>query len=245
MTESEDSVSTNFSPNSSRASSPASSPTSSPASSPTILQKSPVKKKEVAVTVQRPTLAHPSTAVMVTAAIKTLNDKKGSTLQAIKKYLSVNYNVNLTKFAPFVCKYLKTAVAKGDLIRTKGSGALGYFKLPIEVKKPSVKKKKAVVATAPVTKKKSDAKKKTAVKIATSGKRSSIEGTKASNVKKPKKVTTSVVKGVKSKSKTVKKVVVKNSPAKTKKVGSAAIKSKTSKVVAKKAPVKKAAAKKK
>jgi len=233
MTESEDSVSTNYSP------------TSSPASSPTTLPKSPVKKKEVAVTVQKPTLAHPSTAVMVTAAIKTLNDKKGSTLQSIKKYLALNYQVNLTKFSPFICKYLKTAVAKGNLIQTKGSGALGNFKLPIEVKKPAVKKKKAVVVAVPVTKKKPDAKKTTAVvKTATSGKRSSIEGTKESNAKKSKKVTT-VVKGVKPKSKTVKKVVTKNSPTKTKNVGSAAIKSKTSKVVVKKTPVKKVAPKKK
>lgn len=229
MTESEDSVSIN----------------SSPASSPTTLPKSPVIKNEVAVTVQMPTVAHPSTAVMVTVAIKTLNDKKGSTLQAIKKYLALNYHVNLTKFSPFICKYLKTAVAKGDLIQTKGSGALGYFKLPIEVKKPAVKKKKAVVAAVPVTKKKPDAKKTTAVKTATSGKRSSIEGTKESSAKKSKKVTTTVVKGVKPKSKTAKKVVAKNSPTKIKKVGSASIKSKTSKVVAKKTPVKKAAPKKK
>jgi len=176
---------------------------------------------------------------MVTTAIKTLNDKKGSTLQAIKKYLAVNYHVNLTKFSPFICKYLKTAVAKGDLIQTKGTGALGNFKLPIEVKKPAVKKKKAVVAATLVTKKKPDAKNTTAVKSATSGKRSSIEGTKESNAKKSKNVTTTVAKGVKPKSKTVKKVVAKNSPAKTKKVGSAVIKSKISKVVAKKAPIKK------
>lgn len=238
MTESEDSVSTNASPTSS----PASSPASSLASSPTTLSKSPVKKKEVAVTVQKPTLAHPSTAVMVTTAIKTLNDKKGSTLQSIKKYLASNYQVNLTKFSPFICKYLKTAVAKGNLIQTKGSGALGNFKLPIQVKKPAVKKKKAVIVAVPaVTKKKPDAKKTTAVKTATSGKRNSIEGTKL-NAKKSKKVTTSVVK---PKSKTVKKVVTKNSPTKPKKVGSAAIKSKTSKVVVKKTPVKKAAPKKK
>lgn len=228
MTESEDSVSIN----------------SSPASSPTTLPKSPVKKNEVAVTVQMPTLAHPSTAVMVTAAIKTLNDKKGSTLQAIKKYLALNYHVNLNKYSPFICKYLKTAVTKGDLIQTKGSGASGYFKLPIEVKKPAVKKKKAVVVAVPVTKKKPDAKKTTAVKTTTSGKRSSIEGTKESSAKKSKKVTT-VVKDVKPKSKTVKKVVAKNSPTKIKKVGSASIKSKTSKVIAKKTPVKKAAPKKK
>lgn len=245
MTESEDSVSSNSSPTSSPVSSPASSPAPSPSPPPTILAKSPVKKEEVAVIVQRPTLAHPPTAVMVTAAIKTLNDKKGSTLQAIKKYLALNYHVNLTKFSPFICKYLKTAVVKGDLIQTKGSGALGNFKLPIEVKKPAVKKKKTVVAIVPVTKKKPDAKKTTAVKTATSGKRSSIEGTKESDAKKSKKVTTTVVKGVKPKSKTVKKVVAKNSPTKTKKVGSAAIKSKTSKVVAKKTPVKKTASKKK
>jgi len=215
------------------------SPASSVASSPTVLPKSPLQK-DVAltgVTAQRPTLGHPSTAVMVTAAIKTLNDKKGTTLQAIKKYLAVHYQMDSTKSAPYIRRYLKAAVTKGDLIQTNGTGAKGKFKLPIEVKKPAVKKKKAVVA-----KKKPDAKKPTAVKAVTSAKRKSIDGTTTlSNVKKSKKVITTAVK---PKLKTV-KAVAKDSTAKTKKVESAAIKSKTAKVVAKTAPAKKAVATKK
>uniref|UniRef100_A0A2S2NQI6 Histone H1-III n=1 Tax=Schizaphis graminum TaxID=13262 RepID=A0A2S2NQI6_SCHGA len=215
---------------------------SSATSSPTALPKSPLQK-DVAltgVTAQRPTLGHPSTAVMVTAAIKTLNDKKGTTLQAIKKYLAVHYQMDSTKSAPYIRRYLKAAVTKGDLIQTNGTGANGKFKLPIEVKKPAVKKKKAVVA-----KKKPDAKKPTAVKPVTSTKRKSIDGTTMttlSNVKKSKKVTKTVVK---PKPKTVKAVAT-DSTNKTKKAESAAIQSKTTaKVVAKKAPAKKAAAPKK
>ncbi|XP_026809110.1 histone H1-like [Rhopalosiphum maidis] len=227
MSESEESVSTV-------------SPVSSVASSPTVLTKSPVQK-DVAltgVTAQRPTLGHPSTAVMVTAAIKTLNDKKGTTLQAIKKYLAVHYQMDSAKSAPYIRRYLKAAVTKGDLIQTNGTGAKGKFKLPIEAKKPAAKKKKAVV-----TKKKPDAKKPTAVKAVTSTKRKSIDGTTTtlSNVKKSKKVITTVVK---PKPKTV-KGVAKDSTAKTKKMESAANKSKTAKVVVKKVPAKKAAAPKK
>jgi histone H1/5 len=227
MSESEESVSTV-------------SPASSVTSSPTVLPKSPLQKNVAltGVTAQRPTLGHPSTAVMVTAAIKTLNDKKGTTLHAIKKYLAVHYQIDSTKSAPYIRRYLKAAVTKGDLIQTNGTGANGKFKLPIEVKKPAVKKKKAVVAK----KKKPDAKKPTAVKAVTSAKRKSIDGTTTlSNVKKSKKVTTTVIK---PKLKTV-KAVAKDSTAKTKKVESAAIKSKTAKVVAKTAPAKKTVAPKK
>ncbi|PSN36766.1 hypothetical protein C0J52_26091 [Blattella germanica] len=61
--------------------------------------------------------------------IMTILQPGGSSLQAIKKYIAVNYKVDPEKFAPFIKKYLKSAVASGELVQTKGKGASGSFKL--------------------------------------------------------------------------------------------------------------------
>ena len=68
---------------------------------------------------------------MVKAAIKELKDRKGSSLQAIKKYIASTYKVDGEKFAPYIKKYLKTAVTSGAVIQTKGKGASGSFKLSV------------------------------------------------------------------------------------------------------------------
>lgn len=65
--------------------------------------------------------AHPRTSEMVWNAIKSLKERGGSSLQAIKKYIAANYKVDAEKHAPFIKKYLKTAVASGDLLQTKGA----------------------------------------------------------------------------------------------------------------------------
>ncbi|KDR09288.1 histone H1-like [Zootermopsis nevadensis] len=72
---------------------------------------------------------HPRTSEMVVNAIKSLKERGGSSLQAIKKYIAANYKVDSEKLAPFIKKYLKTAVASGELVQTKGKGASGSFKL--------------------------------------------------------------------------------------------------------------------
>jgi len=66
---------------------------------------------------------------MVANAIKSLKERGGSSLQAIKKYIAANYKVDSEKLSPFIKKYLKTAVASGELVQTKGKGASGSFKL--------------------------------------------------------------------------------------------------------------------
>ncbi|KAF6214312.1 hypothetical protein GE061_009052 [Apolygus lucorum] len=73
--------------------------------------------------------SHPPTATMVNAAIRTLKERGGSSLQAIKKYISSTYKVDAEKLAPFIRKYIKSAVTAGKLVQTKGSGASGSFKL--------------------------------------------------------------------------------------------------------------------
>ncbi|XP_050359304.1 late histone H1-like [Nymphalis io] len=72
---------------------------------------------------------HPKTSEMVNSAIKELKERSGSSLQAIKKYIAAQYKVDSEKLAPFIRKYLKSAVESGALIQTKGKGASGLFKL--------------------------------------------------------------------------------------------------------------------
>ena len=72
---------------------------------------------------------HPRTSEMVSNAIKSLKERGGSSLQAIKKYIAANYKVDSEKLSPFIKKYLKSAVASGELVQTKGKGASGSFKL--------------------------------------------------------------------------------------------------------------------
>ena len=86
---------------------------------------------------------HPRTSEMVVNAIKSLKERGGSSLQAIKKYIAANYKVDAEKLSPFIKKYLKTAVASGELVQTKGKGASGSFKLA------AAKTEKAAVPTAP------------------------------------------------------------------------------------------------
>ncbi|XP_045477933.1 histone H1B-like, partial [Harmonia axyridis] len=72
---------------------------------------------------------HPPTSEMVNNAIKDLKERSGSSLQAIKKFIASNYKVDSEKLAPFIKKYLKSAVQSGSLVQTKGKGASGSFKL--------------------------------------------------------------------------------------------------------------------
>ena len=144
--------------------------------------------KKVVKAVKKPKAkpSHPPTSEMVNTAIKTLKERGGSSLQAIKKYIAANYKVDVDKLAPFIKKYLKSAVTKGVLIQTKGKGANGSFKLSAAkkaekpakkvVKKPAAKKEKKV---------KKPAAKKTPKKAAKKPKAPKKEK-KAKTPKKPK-----------------------------------------------------------
>jgi hypothetical protein len=144
-------------------------------------------KKVVKAVVKKPKAkpSHPPTSEMVNTAIKTLKERGGSSLQAIKKYIAANYKVDVDKLAPFIKKYLKSAVTAGTLIQTKGKGASGSFKLSAakkaekpakKAKKPAAKKEKKV---------KKPAAKKTPKKAAKKPKAPKKEK-KAKTPKKPK-----------------------------------------------------------
>lgn len=126
---------------------------------------------------------HPPAGDMVLAAVKALKDKKGSSLQAIKKYIAANYKCDVEKQSLFIRKYLKSAVDKKILVQTKGSGAAGSFKLPGDGdKKPAAKvaKKKTAAAKKPAVEKKPKK------KAAAAKKPASPKKPKTTAAKKPK-----------------------------------------------------------
>ncbi|KAI8480075.1 histone H3-K27 trimethylation, partial [Branchiostoma belcheri] len=118
-------------------------------------------KKKVARKPKKPA-AHPPVAKMVAAAIAALKDRKGSSLQAIKKYIAANY---------------KNMLAKGLLTQAKGKGAAGSFRLGAAAKK-APKKRKA---------KKPKAKKAKKAKKARKPKAKKAKKPKAKKAKKAKK----------------------------------------------------------
>ncbi|CAH1392088.1 unnamed protein product [Nezara viridula] len=163
--------------------------------------------------------SHPPVSQMVTAAIKSLKERGGSSTQAIKKYISSTYKIDAEKKSHFIKKYLVSAVASGSLVQTKGKGASGSFKLAGaggEGKKVATTKKAPAKPSVASKSKSPKAKPATTKKAAA-----------ASKAKKTKKPPTAA--------KTPKPKVAKAKPATT---------PKAKKAPAKKAPAKKPAAKK-
>jgi histone H1/5 len=115
---------------------------------------SPPKEKKVAKP-RKPAVpkTHPQTSEMVDAAINTLKERGGSSIRAIKKYISGQYQVDVEKLAPLIKKYVKSSVLKGTIIQTKGIGATGSFKMPPQRKKVAKKNTDNPKAPAVETKK--------------------------------------------------------------------------------------------
>ena len=133
---------------------------------------------------------HPTFAVMIAAAIAELKERKGSSRQAIEKYIAANYKVG-PKYTGPMKQALKKGVEKGTLVQTKGVGASGSFKIAKAQpeKKPAVKKPAAKKTTTKKTTKKAPAK-KTTKKTATKKPAAKKTATKKAPAKKaasPKK----------------------------------------------------------
>ncbi|CAL1290283.1 unnamed protein product [Larinioides sclopetarius] len=150
---------------------------------------------------------HPKVSEMVNAAIASLKERGGSSVQAIKKYIKANYKVDAEKLSPFIKKYLKTAVASGGLVQTKGKGATGSFRMGGSAssgkeKKVAAKPKKAAVKAAPKPKKpKTTTPKKAAKpkKVAAKPKKTPTKKTKPATPKKVAKPKTVKAKTPKAK----------------------------------------------
>merc|ERR1712228_1056485 len=84
--------------------------------------------------------AHPPYASMIKAAIKALGDKKGSSRQAILKYICANYKVDAAKAAGRVWIALKKLVTSKAIVAAAAAGkkGAGSFKL---AEKPKAEKK--------------------------------------------------------------------------------------------------------
>merc|ERR1712217_765511 len=125
---------------------------------------------------------------MVAEAIAALKTRGGSSRQAIAEHIEAN-NKDLKNINVHLKAALKSMVEKGDLIRTKGVGAAGSFKLAKKeaAKKQAAKKTAAKKSAAkkPAAKKPA-AKKPAAKKVAKSPKKAAKQAKKAVK-KSPKK----------------------------------------------------------
>merc|ERR1719470_760942 len=107
--------------------------------------------------------AHPPYATMVAAAIKGLGDKKGSSRQAILKYIVANNKVDAAKAGVRVKLALRKMVAAKKVVAaaTAGKKGAGSFKLPAKKPaKPKAAKKPAAKKAAKKPAKKAAPKKK-------------------------------------------------------------------------------------
>ena len=164
---------------------------------------------------------HPKFSVMISAAISSLNERKGSSRQAILKYVMANYKVGTDQKAinSRVKVALRNGLAKSVFVSAKGTGASGSFK--------NVQKHAAVAKPKDSPIKKAPAKKpKTAKKSGSTPKKATIKKAAKSPAKVAKKPKSAVAK----------------KPTAEKKVKAAKVKTHVKKV-AKKSPVKKVAKK--
>merc|ERR1712107_258812 len=96
----------------------------------TAAAKAPKAPKKAAAKAPKTKPAHPPTSVMIVNAVTALKERNGSSLPAIKKYITANYKADTVKLAPFIKKGLKNLVEKKVLIQTKGKGAPDRSRLP-------------------------------------------------------------------------------------------------------------------
>jgi len=109
-----------------------------------------VVKKSLEIKKSKSPANHPQYNVMVGNAIQALKEHKGSSRQAILKYIMANFKVgNDAKLVNTKIKSaLKRGLKSGQLKHSKGTGATGSFRLGD--KKVASKKSKAVKSTASV-----------------------------------------------------------------------------------------------
>ena len=135
---------------------------------------------------------HPKYSEMIKAAVAALAERKGSSRQAIVKYIKANYKVT-DNCNIHIKQALKRSVVGGELLQVKGTGASGSFKLSVKAKaKPKAKKPaaKKPAAKKPAAKaKKTPIKKKAAAKkpVAKKAKKTPVKGKKKAAAKKPVK----------------------------------------------------------
>merc|ERR1711963_880724 len=138
------------------------------------------------VTKPKKAASHPPYKNMVKAAIVALKEKKGSSRQAIIKYILANYKIDdAAKVNTRVKIALKNGLKAGTLKSAKGTGATGSFRVAEKETKKAVKKTpKKKPAGDKKPKKKAPATKKSPAKKAKPAKKSPAKKAKAAKAKK-------------------------------------------------------------
>lgn len=84
-------------------------------------------KKDTKMTTRKAQISYRE---MILKAIAERNEKQGSSLMAIKKYLRSKFNVDVEMKAIFIRRSLELALKNGEVVRaTRGRGVNGSFKL--------------------------------------------------------------------------------------------------------------------
>lgn len=186
---------------------------------------------------------HPPYSDMVRKAIKELKERKGSSRQAVIKYIRANYKIAAAdNVESHVRRALVSCVKSGKLVHTKGAGASGSFKV---AEKVEGEKKKSTS-----TKKRSKSRSKSPKKAVTSAAAATTGGGDVAQklVVKKAVVTKKAVKKTPKKAASAKPKSPKKSATKSPIKKKAAIKPKSPKVKksakpkSRKTPVKKASA---
>lgn len=91
---------------------------------------------------------HPTYAKMITTAVSSLNERKGSSLKAITKYMESTYDIDHDLCMRYTKKAIRSEVDSGQLIQSTGKGLNGSFKIgkKVKVKKTRAKRVKPVAS---------------------------------------------------------------------------------------------------
>merc|ERR1712112_133687 len=166
---------------------------------------------------------HPTYFEMIAAAITSMKDRRGSSRQAIRKYILENYKVDSVKMTIPLRLSLRNGLAKGKLRYAKETGkGSGCYKLVTkekEAKKPAVKKVIKKDTEKKVADKKKVAAKKTTDKTLAKPAKKAVAKKKSSTAEKSMKKATS--KKSPSKKPAAKKVVKQPPPKSAKKAAPA------------------------
>jgi histone H1/5 len=121
----------------------------------------PVASKPVKVAKQTKVApaGHVFKANMIIEALRKLNEKAGSSRQAIVKYISANFNIDPTVANKRIKKFIALGLKDGTIKQSKGTGSNGSFKIgeaTINKEKEAAKKakisaKKEAKATKPTS----------------------------------------------------------------------------------------------
>ncbi|CAF0765746.1 unnamed protein product [Brachionus calyciflorus] len=122
-----------------------------------------VKKTTVQKSSNKP--SHPKFIDMIVEALKSLNERSGSSRQALLKFIISKYQLDEKVANVHVKLCLKNGVKNGSLKQLKGVGSNGSFKVGDAIKSKKSDAKKQVVKDASVTKTVEDKPKKNVKKI--------------------------------------------------------------------------------